>query len=527
MKTALKSFILPVLVVVLGAWFVFLLKLNNAPDLRSSVTDAVPVASAASDSPSEQQYAQVITVENVGTVQSNNITVVVPRRVIGNSVTSHLPTVKEVVTKSGNSFSLVYPGLPPKARFQLNVTFVGLPTARTDVLIESEQGLVTEAPDKSGISWGVIVLAGQIGLLLWYISLVFQQLKENRFERYVRSARVRSAKQILKDRRPALLGEQDWPKAIGEALVQAVCSERRFDVLGEVERTSTFFVLDCDKPDNLDGEPWLRVREAATERYVEQFERKIQSCSDLLACAALYRAKRPLNLPKASWDLLIGLIARKIRLVALPSYISAATLEETIEQIESSPEEMPREVVKQIRDELSRLYVSQLVVDAVSHPFSIVLSDQAIGRVNGEMAKSLVSVRSLLIARRVLLKSPAQIREFIKSGAAAGVGEEWVSTLNSFLDSVDHVEQQKSYYSKSSEVLRLTQQRSDEAEQRMLIARQELDEMRRQVVQQLRLIHEAIADPTAVERVESFEGYFSKGNLQNLKTIAAVCAGRR
>ncbi len=48
----------------------------------------------------------------------------------------------------------------------------------------------------------------------------------------------------------------------------------------------------------------------------------------------------------------------------------------------------------------------------------------------------------------------------------------------------------------------------------------EVEAKREKVERQLRLIHDVLTDPSAIDRVEEYDGTFAKGNLENLARLA-------
>ena len=47
-----------------------------------------------------------------------------------------------------------------------------------------------------------------------------------------------------------------------------------------------------------------------------------------------------------------------------------------------------------------------------------------------------------------------------------------------------------------------------------------MSELKQKIEKQLRIVHEFIADPTVVDRIEEYDDIFSPGNFENLKRLS-------
>ncbi|TYS60597.1 hypothetical protein FZD47_20530 [Bacillus infantis] len=550
--------ILPVLAIVIPviATFVVYYLESETSDVVYSISDNIPVSDAENAGTNTQQ----IEIKNLGSLTAKDIQLKIDAdisnyRVINDSASDKVNVFHE------NIFELLYSELPPDGQFTL-VIESDIKGLDEDILtIKSDDGIARNVLENDNNKIGLLIYSV---VIIAYILFSINTLKSSYTYSKLKSALYYSSRNVdfIYSKKPIYIKDMDWAELLNNFLQQKIREDLLRDYIYEVDGLNTFkILLNKDKPKYLTEDEWGELRKKAAE----VFKTKIRQA--ILGSKPIHTTDSNIitfltSISEAA-EQLSDSIKRELGILISNEYVSYKIKKKYINLdevnnnlLETKPifvSQNDWDTYKEFMAGLQYMLILQELFKSFNDPYEIInryqdtiVKDKEkiidIGysinfykyflnaliynadyefREKPDWLKD-SEIRVLDRISNIILKSKKDIELANKKNSMINqliLREELIEVDQpEFLNDQEwrQVISLNDKFKKMSEFEITYQSRSETLEREEIEASKLIEKVR----YQLNTIHNLLLDPSTIDRIESYDNYFSEGNFLNLVKLA-------
>lgn len=496
----LKNFIWPIVVTVIGIIFQNHF-FKDEPALVFSVSEAIKITGEKKES-SFAEYAQQISVLNQGTAIATKVSIKVPSSISTYELVKHSNLEKEQTTLTPAEFELQYPELPPDQKLLLVIRYSGLPIFADRVKVTHAHGTATSALDSEKklffhIPTMIIVL--WIGFLL----SSFQDIRKTKQDSFLRYP---EHDQILREKKPWFVSQGHWPALQKKAIISFLNSSDWADRIPDIK---AYQLLSADKPNSLTDADWRDIIKEASNTLTSKLNALVNRRYKFADYKELLQVAKPTHFSQSSWNEFLEKVQDQILAKlfsdtyltkdSLIPFLTPNTPETT-----DLPDRLRGEVIRKARAKFFEIAATELITSGTPTTSLELLEERQASKLN-ELTEKLERINHLPRSWR-----PVELKGLLENGKPTWMSDREFEAIKEFIEKSEQLDQQ-----------------SAELRKQQLAAASEMQSATghaKMVENQLKIIHEALSDPTAIDRIESYNGTFAPGNLANLARLCKLNA---
>ncbi len=447
-----------VLIILSGIFAKFVFE--DKTELRYVVSDRIPTNFFDGK---ESESIQQLELLNTGDIELQRIIIKVKAKIIEYYIQKVTNSDSIIVSNTNGMLELVYPQIPPEGTIKIIIKSIGDGIEDNDIDIKHSKGSARQALEINN-SLGYIYF----GLIFFYLILVIYGLRTTFIESIASKVYYNPYNEILKKPKPWYLPLKKWEKFREDSIKHIFDHEYSSNIIN----TLYYQILDIEKQKFIKEEEWIKLKLASQKKLMHSISENVNQVFRW-EIEKYINLKRPRYIDDDIWSKIKSLIS-KAYTTSLILNVSDYSNQNEIEQLLKSikPEivdENDWEKYSSFLYKFEKLYKRKTENDLLGEGFRNILYGDELKEKPDELSTD--TWERLKRIETEIFKKSKQIE-------------------------TDLIELEK-------------------IESETLPLKEKLDK-------QLKIIHEVLNDPTAIDRIEDYANPFNKGNFDNLKRIAQL-----
>jgi hypothetical protein len=550
MKQITTTLIIPLIIGLLVAYFAFYIS-KESVDLRYTISEKIPTKYLEY---STVENVQQLTVKNNGDIAAEKIIIKINEAINEYDILKNSATdiVKEHNTTG--HFEAIYPSLPPGAQFSYIFKTSGSGLTEKGIEISHNKGKATAA-----LSSDVASLATQIGsfaflgMMLFYFLLFMFQIRSSIIENLESSGNYLSFYEFLSKKKPFYVPLEKW-KSLRRKYIGSKCKVDYFYSTA-FEELDIYKILNQDTPSYLTLDEWELFKEVATKHLVDYLSYSVKVDGVYNDFSKYLALTKPKHFSDSKWEDISNelnktfIVSKKLN----EKYYSSA--KEIYNEINfGMPAGMLLSYWKDYRDYLLKRYFEVIFKEITNTrkplryleniDLSILSRENQIKLKGFAYKVEFTNYDNIFTHQRALEFLNGDKPDWVSSEDLAWLikkSENYVelnisikkyNQLLSALEKIIHRtplnEEKEAIVDKEawSKILELENEISvipniiENDKKLIKFEKEEIQKLKDKVLKQLDIIHNAINDPKSIDRIESYDNPFSRGNFENIRRIA-------
>ncbi|MED3965066.1 hypothetical protein [Niallia taxi] len=548
------GFIVPIMV----PFIIWYLETEKA-DIVYSISDNIPV----SDADNADINTQQIEIKNLGSLTAKDVQLKIDANISNYRVINDSASDKVDIFDK-NAFELIYSELPPDGQFTLVIESDIKGLDEKILIIKSDEGIARNVLENERNSNKIgIIIFGVISFV--YLFFAVNALKSSYAYLKLKNTLLYSMTErmdFIYSKKPIYIKDTDWEKLLNSFIQLKIDEDLSRDYTSEVNSLNTLkILLNKDKPRYLSDDTWNKLRKKAAEVFTIKIKQSILGSNSIPTDPSIITFFTGVL---EAIEQLSDSLKREIGIFISKEYINYKAKKKYIrlEDVNNNLAETKPSFVSQsdwntyleLLAEIQYMLILQEMFRSYNDPLEILNRYQDIIVKHSEEIKGIAySIKfykyiwDILIVKGdyEFIEKPDWLKEsdireleritnlIVKSKVDIEFANKKTSLMNQLILSEELVEEERPEYLNEREwgqVITLndkfkklnefetTYQNRREALQK---EEEETSKLIEKVRFQLTTIHNLLQDPSTIDRIESYETYFAKGNYLNLVKLAA------
>lgn len=456
--------------------------LKEAPDVQYSISTSIPLAfeEAKNEKHSRNEYVQQIEVANSGKGEAKKIVIKLSGQISQFYLSKHSASEEPLIANNANGFELSYPSLPPSTGFQLTVkTNTDLAARQVDVFHQAGKARFI-SPGAKKSEFGLADFFW-LGMSIFYLFMLYSSSVAEFKYRYLFKRYSSGVSDLLKSEKPWYIQKKDWPEILKDLIERAISA--RISTYSAVAGWPQYVLLSSDRPTDLTQSIWEELKDTASTRLLDALKLKARQASSKAEIYDILSLQWPVGLSEAN---------RESAIKAL----SANYIEYLVTVCST--------------DDLVR------ILSADDKPSLI--STESWERFKGEAEAEVV--RS--VAEKIISTVSIDIETLPEWSVLSVISRYKLSTLREFQVKAREADEKLELARKSIERANSLECEMQHREAEVNASEHQNRQLQDKVMRQLDVIEKLIANPSYIDRIESYDDTFAPGNWALLRKLVSI-----
>lgn len=435
---------------------------------------------AANAKRSRNEYIQQIEVANSGKGEAKKIVIKLSEPISQFYLSKHSASEVPLITNNADGFELSYPSLPPSTGFQLTVkTNADLAARQVDVFHQAGKArFVSPGAKKSEFG---LADAFWLGMPFFYLFMMYSSIRDEFKYRYLFKRYSSGIIELLKSEKPWYIRKTDWPEVLKDLIERKISTE--ISTYSAVSAWPQYVLLNSDRPTDLTQSIWEELKDTASTRLLDALKLKARRASSKAEIYDLLSLQWPVGLSETNRESAIKALSANYLEYMLTAYST---------------------------DDLVRI----LSADDKPSLISTESWERFKEKANAEVVR--------LVAEKIISTVSVSIEALPEWSVLSTLSRYKLSTLKEFQIKAREADEKLELARKSTE-------RANSLENEVLRREAEANasehrnrQLQNKVTRQLDIIDKLIADPSYIDRIESYDDSFAPGNWALLRKLVSI-----
>jgi len=483
---------------------------RKAAELRFQISS--PIALDPSSPDGTRKLVQQIEVANVGNAVSDRIQITIHKPVASVTVEKDSQADKHETIPTRDGVELRYDSLRPEGR--IRVVFTAADAVKEqDLQIRDQERLATPALQSGD------TLLSRVGTAFWLLvacGYSFASIKSFQNARFSTRAQFGSTSELLQNK-PFLISDSTWKEGLKSAVRRI--TRRDQDDGQEPKSWRAYKLLDSQRPAKIADDLWITLVKELTDGFLDRIEHYASGTSGFLDSSMariVLETPKPSNVSDYQWRQCMVRVERFYCLaISLSPIAHGFTMSDALKAFNQLPEKpLDEQHVDATANRLRRLYYTAILesLQFSSTPTED-LGTMDVGRLDQRQIQSL---RKFAYFHQMSdfpnLTNAHSAERFLKDPRPKFLTDADYDRFEAFARAVTEIASAQAAIKQKELDLLLR-------ESTLVDKQTQVDQLAGQVTRQLRIIHESLTDPTALDRIEQYDNAFAPGNLANLRKL--------
>lgn len=456
--------------------------LKEVPDVQYSISTSIPLAfeEAANAKRSRNEYVQQIEVANSGKGEAKRIVIKLAGPISQFYLSKHSASEEPLITNNADGFELSYPSLPPATGFQLTVkTNTDLAARQVDVFHQAGKARFV-SPGAKKSEFGLADAFG-LGISIFYLFMMYSSFMDEFKYRYLFKRYSSGIAELLKSEKPWYIRKTDWPEILEDLIARAISTQ--ISTYSAVTGWPQYVLLNSDRPTDLMQSMWEELKDTASTRLLDALKLKARQASSKAEIYDLLSLQWPVGLSETNRESAIKALSA--------NYIEYLVTASSI-------------------DDLVRI----LSADDKPSLISTEYWERFKGKAEAEVIRSVVE--------KIISTVSINIESLPEWSVLSTINRYKLSSLKEFQVKAREADEKLKLAIKSTEHANSLENAILRREAEANASEYRNRQLQNKVMRQLEVIDKLIANPSYIDRIESYDDTFAPGNWALLRKLVSI-----
>lgn len=489
---------------------------------------------------------QLIEVRNAGDKKATNVKVKIKNKVLDNKIIKNSEADKINVFDNKDAFELDYKELPVSGSFKLTIVTKGEGISQNEIEVSHSDGKAKNALETPQTSF---VMIFQWFVIVLYLLLILREFFTKSLQI---KARYNEQEQILKRSKPFYLLNTTWQLFRKEALNNFFHSYNFVNTSSDIQNSKPYKILSAEKPEYLSIDEWNQLKDNAIKNLKNEIIMLSNaSYLDETMIIHLLKLERPISFPLTDWEDLMAKI-NKNYITMQKSKLEGLSPHDLKTYIPIKPLEIQQSCWDEYFSYYKAFYYKELIyaISQADKPLELLKEHdlsflepyrQSLLKTMAQNIE-LIHLPNLLNfkeANEFLEKETENRDKYRYYSALKNIAEQTIKLENQVKD-YDSLIETTSNIVKGNKIPSNKPKNIDNSiwydleriyssiqyiqnnEERFKEIEEGAKPLFEKAEKQLEIIHLALTDPSALNRIEEYSNVFAPGNFENLKKVVEV-----
>lgn len=433
---------------------------DDKTELRYVISDRIPTNFFDGK---ESESIQQLELLNTGDTELQRIIIKIKTTVLEYYIQKVAFSDSIIISKANRTLEIIYPQIPPEGNIKIIIKSAGEGVSVNDLDIKHSKGSAKPALETNN-SIGFAA----IGLMLLYLIFTLYGLRTTLIESVANKVNYSPYDDILKRSKPWYISLNKWKQFREDSLRNIFTRE----LITNITNTSYYQILDTERHKNISDDEWIMLKIASQKKLLNRISESVNKGYSW-KIDEFISLRRPKNIDEDVW--------KEIKSIISNAYVTSLILK--------------------VRDYYNQDEIVQLLKKAKPE-----IIDEDDWKKYQSFLHKFQKLNTLLTENSIL-------RELFNDLIFGNELKEKPDKIT--IDDWERLKRfEKEIFEKSSQINEDLIELED--------IKRETIPLKEKLERQLKIIHEVLNDPTAIDRIEEYSNPFSTGNFENLKIIAQL-----
>ncbi len=448
----------------------------------------------------DEEGIQQLTIKNSGSVLISSIVIKINANVHDVKVNKFKSTDSISITKSNKTSEILYPEIPPFGEVIVLLKVKGSSIDKNNVEVYHSKGTANEAFSDTSSYRDIVFFT----VLFVYLIIIFFYLRKG-FVDLLESRAKYSYLDILRRKKPWYVKDSKWIEIRNSAISNYI----EKDYTSTIEKSESYQLLNTEKKEFLSEDEWFDILKKAEDKILRKITEKIYDSYYNMSFEELSNLKKPINISYKNWKKINEEISKAFCMHKLRDTFLFGHIDLVTNILNSQkPEVVTDDDWSNLKTILLTYYTSNILEKGVSE----ISYKNYIDNVNLDILEP--SRRTEIVNVFKNIKEGYEKEEYY--GQLLQIIHEmfyWDKVPNK--PKFARVEDWKKIEGLYSQVIKKKKEAMDNLSEAKKI-KAEFVPLKEKITRQLCIIDNLLNEPTSIDKIETFDNPFAKGNWESV-----------